>query len=93
MRVRNDSLFGVADFYSSNLRKLGHEVRDVHTDNEFMQKAWAKEHGIRIMEPSPLQQQARMPLQHIRRIAAKMPLRYLKPLFRTMLRLLDSQQT
>ena len=30
MRVRMDSLFGIADFYSSNLKKLGHEVWDIH---------------------------------------------------------------
>ena len=48
MRVRNESLFGVADFYSSNLRKLGHEVWDIHANNEFMQKVWADEHGSRI---------------------------------------------
>jgi hypothetical protein len=48
MRVRNESLFGVADFYSSNLRKLGHEVWDIHANNEFMQKAWADEHGSRV---------------------------------------------
>lgn len=28
MRVRMESLFGVADFYSSNLRTLGHEAWD-----------------------------------------------------------------
>jgi spore maturation protein CgeB len=48
MQARVESLFGVADFYSSNLRKLGHEAWDIHANNEFMQKAWAKEHGIRI---------------------------------------------
>jgi spore maturation protein CgeB len=48
MRVRNESLFGVADFYSSNLRKLGHEVWDIHANNESMQKAWADEHGLKI---------------------------------------------
>lgn len=46
MQVRVDSLFGVADFYSSNLRKLGHEAYDIHANNEPLQKAWAKEHGI-----------------------------------------------
>ena len=50
MRVRNESLFGVADFYSSNLRKLGHEAYDIHVNNEFMQKAWAKEHGFKITD-------------------------------------------
>ncbi len=37
--VRNESLFGVADFYSSNLRKLGHEAYDIHLNNGFMQAA------------------------------------------------------
>jgi hypothetical protein len=48
LKARNDSFFGVADFYSSNLRKLGHEAWDIHVNNEFMQKAWAREHGLRL---------------------------------------------
>ena len=48
MRARNESLFGAADFYSSNLRKLGYEVWDIHANNEFMQKAWANEHGLKV---------------------------------------------
>jgi spore maturation protein CgeB len=47
-RVRRESLFGTADFYSSNLRKLGYEVWDIHVNNEFMQKAWANEYGPRV---------------------------------------------
>ena len=47
MRVRHESLFGSADFYASNLRKLGYEVWHVYASNEFMQKAWADEHGLR----------------------------------------------
>lgn len=50
MRVRNESLFGVADFYSSNLRKLGHEAWDIHANNEFMQRAWGKEHRVAVSE-------------------------------------------
>jgi spore maturation protein CgeB len=48
IRARNESLFGTADFYSSNIRKLGHEVWDIHVNNEFIQKAWADEHGLRV---------------------------------------------
>ena len=33
MRSRNESLFGVADFYSSNLRRLGHEALDIHSNH------------------------------------------------------------
>jgi hypothetical protein len=36
--VRNENLFSTADFYSSNLRKLRHEVWDIHAKNEWMQK-------------------------------------------------------
>ena len=48
MRVRYESLCGVADFYSSNLRKLGYEVLHIYANNEFMQKAWARENGLRL---------------------------------------------
>ncbi len=42
-RARVDSLFGVADFYSTHLRKLGHEAWDVIANCEPMQKQWARE--------------------------------------------------
>ncbi len=45
-RVRMESLFGTADFYSSNLCRLGHEAWDIIANIEPMQKQWAKEHGI-----------------------------------------------
>lgn len=48
MRARMESLFGVTDFYSSNLHKLGHEAWDIHVNNEFMQKAWAQDHSIQL---------------------------------------------
>jgi len=48
LQVRNDSLFGVADFYSANLRKLGHEAHEIHVNNESLQKAWAGEHGLKV---------------------------------------------
>jgi hypothetical protein len=92
IQFRMESLFGVADFYSSNLRKLGHEGWDIHANNEFMQKAWAREHGIRIEEMTPAQQCAKAVLQRARRVAARMRLRYLKPLFRPVLRSLDNEQ-
>lgn len=88
-----DQGFGTADFYSANLKKLGHEAYDIHANNEFMQKAWAREHGISIDEPTPVEQRAIMVLQSVRRIAAKMPLRYLKSLFRPVMQRLDRHQT
>lgn len=56
MRARNESLFGVADFYSSNLQKLGHEALDINANNEWAQKAWASEHGIGVNEPTPVRE-------------------------------------
>jgi spore maturation protein CgeB len=44
--VRMESLFGQAAFYADNLRKLGHDAWDIEANNEFMQKAWAREHGL-----------------------------------------------
>jgi hypothetical protein len=92
MRVRVESLFGVADFYSSNLQKLGHEAYDIHANNEFMQKAWAREHGIRVEEPILVEQRVIAVFSRARRMAAKTPLHFLKLLFRPVLRSLDSQQ-
>lgn len=56
-RARADSLFGVADFFSANLRALGHEAFDLHFNNEPMQLAWAREHApalARGREPRPV---------------------------------------
>jgi spore maturation protein CgeB len=44
----NQAQFGVADFYSTNLRRLGHEAWDVHANNGYLQMAWAREHGLRV---------------------------------------------
>ena len=49
-RVRVSSQFGLADFYSANLRKLGHEAWDVDVNNRFMQYAWAREHGVAVRD-------------------------------------------
>src|SRR4029078_9099890 len=39
MAVRNNSLFGVADYYSRNFRLLGHEAAEVHVNNRWIQHA------------------------------------------------------
>jgi hypothetical protein len=85
MRVRMESLFGVADFYSRNLRKLGHEAWDVIVNNEAMQKAWAREHGVRVEEPTPGRAGAAGIWQRARHVAAKTPARHLGPLLRPVL--------
>jgi spore maturation protein CgeB len=55
LRVRNDSLFGVADFYSSNLRDIGEEAYELHINNEYLQRAWANQHGIEAPNRSGIQ--------------------------------------
>lgn len=47
-RARMESSFGMADFYSRNLKKLGHEAWDVIANIEPMQKQWARENGIKL---------------------------------------------
>jgi hypothetical protein len=93
MRVVVESLFGVADFYSTNLRKLGHEAWDIHANNEWMQKAWAMEHGIGVEERTTVQQQRQGMLRRALQLAGRTPLRYLKPLLRPVLHSVDSQPT
>ncbi len=51
MEQRMDSLFGIADFYSRNLRALGHEAIDVHANNILAQSAWVHEHRFRPEQP------------------------------------------
>ncbi len=46
MAARNASLFGVADFYSRALQAHGHEAQDIHVNNAWLQRAWAREHGL-----------------------------------------------
>src|SRR5581483_6449558 len=54
MTARNNSLFGVADFYSRNFRALGHAAAEIHVNNPWLQSAWAREHGlgVALAEPS-----------------------------------------
>lgn len=46
LQSRYDSLFGIANFYSKNLIKLGHEAIDIFPNNHYLQKQWAKEHNV-----------------------------------------------
>src|SRR5438552_3788891 len=46
MAARNNSLFGVADFYSRNFAAERHVAADIHVNNPWLQSAWAREHGI-----------------------------------------------
>jgi spore maturation protein CgeB len=48
MQARAESLFGCGVSYASNLRKLGHEAHQIFFNNEDLQQAWAREHGLKI---------------------------------------------
>ena len=89
MIARNESLFGVADFYSRNLRALGHEAWDIHVNNPSMQTAWAREHGIQGREDTAASRGLRKALKAGRRLGSHAPLRYLKPLLRPALRAIE----
>jgi spore maturation protein CgeB len=47
VRFRRKTQFGLADIYCNNLRTCGNEAVEVYSNNEFMQKIWAREHNIR----------------------------------------------
>ena len=47
-RARAESLFSLANFYSSNLRRLGHEAWEINANNEYMQKAWVRQHECKV---------------------------------------------
>jgi len=90
MKTRMESLFGLADFYSSNLRRLGQEAQEVYANNWFLQRAWAKERGLRVESPGKLLERRRETLQRLRRMAARSPLKRLGPLFRKVTGHLDN---
>ena len=51
MAARNASLFGLANFYSTNFAALGHTAAEIHVNNSWLQLAWAREHGMPIEAP------------------------------------------
>ncbi len=81
MKMRNESLNFRADFYSDNLRKLGHEAQEIYANNRYTQIAWARENGLVVKDPNPIFQ-ARPMMLRARRYAAATPLHYLVPRFR-----------
>jgi spore maturation protein CgeB len=63
MARRNESLFGVADFYSRNFTAMGHSAAEIHVNNPWLQSAWAVEHGIAVdmAEPVGMPEQRTIP--------------------------------
>lgn len=91
LRKRHESLFGLCDFYSRNLQKLGHEAHDIYVNNEFLQKAWINEfrpEAVRSLSSSAWRQQL---LVEIRQLAPRTPLKYLKKYLRSISTRIDEQ--
>lgn len=59
-----DQNFGTSDFYSKNLKKLGHQAEDIIANNKQLQFQWAKENGIPVEEPQLLNWLQTLPLFH-----------------------------
>jgi spore maturation protein CgeB len=76
LEFRMQTLFGVADFYSFNLRALGHDAHDILMNNEPLQRSWALEQG----EPPPQPRRARVAAEVVARKAwralPRPPIRY-----------------
>lgn len=81
IRVRVASLFSEADFYSRNFRRLGHEAWDIQANNEFAQKAWAREHDVTFTAGNKWTTTLNKVANKGMRIADRTPLRSLKPLY------------
>ncbi|HEX9878828.1 MAG TPA: glycosyltransferase [Candidatus Binatia bacterium] len=85
MRARQESLFGVADFYSRNLSLLGHEALDFYANNELMQRAWAGERGTSGELPPGSAQRLQRISGGVKRAAFQPPLGHLKRLLAPLL--------
>lgn len=53
-RRLQDQCFGTANFYSSNLKLLGHEATEIVTNCEPLQRRWAREHNLEVDAPRRL---------------------------------------
>jgi hypothetical protein len=79
-RARAESLFAEADFYSRNLREIGHEAWDVRANNPFAQSAWAREQGAGI----PRSALGRA-VEKAQETLNRMPLAFLRPVLQPLL--------
>ncbi len=51
-RTLMDQCFGTADFYSFNLKQLGHEATEIVANCEPLQRQWAREQGLKLNKRS-----------------------------------------
>lgn len=87
--ARYRSGFGVGDFYSRNLRELGHEAVDLYANNQFLQQAWMADHVGHTTEQGEKRHRWKLVVQGARHRVAQTPLRWLKPLAQPLLRKWD----
>jgi spore maturation protein CgeB len=50
MRVRAATCFADGGLYAANLRRIGQDADSVFVNNEYMQRAWAREHGVTLSD-------------------------------------------
>jgi spore maturation protein CgeB len=90
-RARMDTCFSYADFYSTNLRKLGHEAWNIIANIEPMQKRWGSEHGLEFEDGIKLNEWYRNILQWGIRTGSKTPLRRLRSLVSPLVESVDDR--
>ena len=56
--------FGTSNFYSQNLKKLGHQTQDIIANNRPLQFQWAKENHLEMKEPRFFSWLQTLPLLH-----------------------------
>ncbi|HLZ33036.1 MAG TPA: glycosyltransferase, partial [Nitrospira sp.] len=86
LHARTESLFGVADFYSTNLCDLGHEAEEIYANNQWMQEAWSREHSMTVYKRATVIQQAAGLLRRAPALATSAPVRWLKSYAQPLLR-------
>ncbi len=82
LEARHASLFGVADFYSHNLRQLGHEAHDLYANNRCLQFAWMRDFGHAHSKSDSGDLLIARLLGRARRFSSRWPLSYLNRLSR-----------
>lgn len=56
--------FGTSNFYSTNLRKLGHDAEEIIANDEVLQKTWARENSLAVKNLSFLDRLRKLPLAY-----------------------------
>lgn len=75
LQHRYDTFFGTADFYSRNLKLLGHEALDLIVNHPHIQLQWAREHGLKT-------DNVRRFLQKIPKIGSRIPSRWIESILK-----------